>query len=126
MLTFACSRKEYEDTRKLKRLSFKSVKASVTGRMKEAAAKEQQEYQTAFEQERGCSLQLEKEIAELNQATILVCTCCAHLDQSHPGLTCFQRDRTKESKDEIERLRKALDQLYEEVQCTSYHQHELY
>lgn len=110
----------------MKRLSFKSVKASVTGRMKEAAAKEQQEYQTAFERERGCSLQLEKEMTELNQATILVRRCCAHLDQSRPVLTCFQRDRTKESKDEIERLRKALDQMYEEVQCTSCHQHERY
>jgi predicted type IV restriction endonuclease len=86
----------------MKRLSFKSVKASISGRMKEVAAKEQQEYQNAFEQERACSLQLEKEIADLNQATIT-------------------RDRTKESKDGIDRLRKALDQIYEEVWVCDYY-----
>jgi hypothetical protein len=62
----------------MKRLSFMSVKASIAGKKKEAAAKEQLEYQNAFEQERSCSLQLEKEMAELNQATVTVCFVFIH------------------------------------------------
>jgi hypothetical protein len=67
------SRKEYEDTRKMKRVSFMSVKASMTGKKKATAAKEEQEYHVAFEREKACALQLEQLSEELNQATMLVC-----------------------------------------------------
>ncbi|KAG2177522.1 hypothetical protein INT44_008033 [Umbelopsis vinacea] len=90
------TRKEYEDTRKMKRVSFKSVKASMTGKMKATAAKEEQEYHDAFEREKACALQVERLTEELNQASML-------------------RDRTQVSKDEIERLRDSLDQLYEDI-----------
>jgi hypothetical protein len=105
----------------MKRLSFKSVKASISGRMKEVAAKEQQEYQNAFEQERACSLQLEKEIADLNQATITVSLDPCSIPVHYVQPLSLQRDRTKESKDEIDRLRKALDQIYEEVWVCDYY-----
>ncbi|KAI8575937.1 hypothetical protein K450DRAFT_259483 [Umbelopsis ramanniana AG] len=80
----------------MKRVSFKSVKASMTGKMKATAAKEEQEYHMAFEREKACALQVERLTEELNQALML-------------------RDRTQVSKDEIERLRDSLNQLYEDI-----------
>jgi len=123
------SRKEYEDTRKMKRVSFKSVKASMTGKKKATAAKEEQEYHVAFEREKACALQLERSTEELNQASMLVCF-STHIsivrspDQAQ-ALILFspysQRDRTQVSKDEIEHLRDTLDRLYEDVMFMFHH-----
>lgn len=123
------SRKEYEDTRKMKRVSFKSVKASMTGKKKETAAKEEQEYHVAFEREKACALQLERSTAELNQASMLVgfsihISIVRSPDQAKAlsmHLPYLQRDRTQVSKDEIERLRDSLDQLYEDVMFMFHH-----
>lgn len=90
----------------------------MTGKKKELIAKEELEYHQAFEKERDCSLQLEKETNELNQATSIVGVqkknflCYLYC---HWLIVIVKRDRTKESKDEIERMRKELDHLYEQV-----------
>lgn len=95
------------------------MKASMTGKKKELIAKEELEYHQAFERERDCTLQLEKETNELNQATSIVGVKKQDLFSFTGTVTdllpCQKRDRTKESKDEIERMRNELDQLYEQV-----------
>jgi hypothetical protein len=74
----------------MKRVSFKSVKASMTGKMKATAAKEEQEYHVAFEREKACALQLEQVTAELNQASMLVCFSIHISIVRSPALIYFQ------------------------------------
>lgn len=60
------SKKEYEDVRKLRHLSFKSAAATLSGKKKELTAKEEAGYQLAFENEQRVKRELENLKVQLN------------------------------------------------------------
>ncbi|CAO3702137.1 unnamed protein product [Rhizopus stolonifer] len=59
-------KKEYEDVRKLRHLSFKSAAATLSGKKKELTAKEEASYQLAFENEQRVKRELENLKVQLN------------------------------------------------------------
>lgn len=66
------SKKEYEDVRKLRHLSFKSAAATLSGKKKELKAKEEAGYQLAFENEQRAKRELENLQIQLNEITARV------------------------------------------------------
>ena len=59
------SKKEFDDVRKLRHLSVKSVAATLKGQKKEKAAIVEARYQQSFEEEQKCKREIEELSCEL-------------------------------------------------------------